>query len=126
MNSPKLLSCYTRFNECFTSMLISKHFTLKCKPSTSKYQFVKELPLRWLLVLCVLLLINSAVAADTPNKMITIPSSLVSADQGVSLIIVDRSGEQIESFLAGVRGDVHLLVLEENQEPFEQINQLLA
>ncbi|GIU05976.1 MULTISPECIES: DUF4347 domain-containing protein [unclassified Shewanella] len=143
MNSLKQTSRYTNFNDSLTGMKIFKDLSLKGLNSykgsnrNTKRRLCHDFPVYWIVLLCLLLFINDAIAEpkldlatefeQEPIVLTKLKANLIQAEQdGVSLIIVDSSLEQIEALLSGFRGEVHLLTLEENTEPFEQINQVLA
>ncbi|MCG9728658.1 DUF4347 domain-containing protein [Shewanella sp. Isolate13] len=90
-----------------------------------KHRRTHEFPFYWSLLLCLLLLINSVMAGPKSLVPTKLNSAFVDADQSINLIIVDRRLEQVEQILSGVRGELHLLILEEDVDPFEQINRAL-
>ncbi|MGS0681545.1 DUF4347 domain-containing protein [Shewanella sp. 125m-7] len=128
MNSHNQTSRYSRLIDKLTGMDIVKgiHSSRKLSQKLSRKHiqklsrkhnkpnqgFVRELPWYWVLLLCLLLFVNDVIAAIEP-------------EQRISLIILDRSVEQVDRLLADFRGELHLLIVEESQEPFEQINQAL-
>ncbi|GIU19513.1 DUF4347 domain-containing protein [Shewanella sp. MBTL60-007] len=147
MNALKQASHYSTFNDSLTEMKICKGQFFICKIFTRyfftqylgsrwpltrggskkkrKHRRTHEFPFYWLLLLCLLLLINSVMAGPKSLVPTKINSAFVDAEQSINLIIVDRRLEQIERILSGVRGELHLLILEEDAEPFEQINRAL-
>ncbi|GIU30344.1 DUF4347 domain-containing protein [Shewanella schlegeliana] len=132
MNVLKHVSRYSTFNDSLTAMKIFKgtpfsqwFLTRGSSNRKPKYRRTHEFPFYWLLLLCVLLLINSVIAAAKESAPTKLNGAFAFAEQSISLIIVDRRLEQVERILSGVRGELHLLILEEDIEPFEQINQAL-
>ncbi|ABV88789.1 hypothetical protein Spea_3476 [Shewanella pealeana ATCC 700345] len=139
MNYLKQTSRYTNFNDSLTGMTIFNDLSIRglIANKKTKRRLSHDFPVYWIVLLCLLLFINDAIAE--PNfepefesafeaesiTLTKIKSSLVKAEQSVSLIIVDSSLEQLEALLSGFSGEVHLLILEDNMEPFEQINQAL-
>ncbi|MGS0827293.1 DUF4347 domain-containing protein [Shewanella sp. 0m-8] len=126
MNPLKQISRYTTFNDSLTDMDVFKDISLKMTLAKSAMAFIRELPLCWLLLLCLLLFVNDAVAEAQSTKVTIISSELANSVESANLVILDRSVEQVESLLSGFRGDLHLLILEDDNEPFEQINQALS
>ena len=143
MNSVKQTSHDFCFNDCLTLMKSFKGLpiTRGSRNRSLKRRRTHEFPFYWLVLLCVLLIINCVIAEARDGASQVLSKSAVNNDQTssantsttaskaqgqkVSLIIIDRNLEQVERLLSGVRGEVHLLILEEETEPFEQINQAL-
>ncbi|ABZ78112.1 hypothetical protein Shal_3571 [Shewanella halifaxensis HAW-EB4] len=126
MNSLKQISRYTTFNDSLTGINIFKAISLSAVLAKSKMAYIRELPLYWLLLLCLLLFVNDALAGEDLLKVTKMPSALINSKPSANLVILDCSVEPIESLLSAFRGDLHLLILEEDVEPFEQINQALS
>ncbi|WP_299801574.1 DUF4347 domain-containing protein [uncultured Shewanella sp.] len=158
MNYLKQTSRYTNFNDSLTGMEIFKDLSLRGLIANKKTKrcFSHDFPVYWIVLLCLLLFINDAIAEpklesslerkpelslrleleselklapefeQEPMELTKLKTRLIQAEESVSLIIVDSSLEPLEALLSGFSGEVHLLSLEDNIEPFEQINQVLA
>ncbi|WP_108945502.1 DUF4347 domain-containing protein [Shewanella halifaxensis] len=141
----KAQSAYSTFNDSLTGLslmsLFGEALSFKRQPKQFNLQqphisakstcaeLIKEIPLYWIVLLCLLLCVNSAQAlersAATANLSIE-QRGLVSTEQESNLVIIDSSAEDVVDLLAQMTGDIHLLILDDHQEPFEQINQALA
>ncbi|MCL1137588.1 DUF4347 domain-containing protein [Shewanella pneumatophori] len=93
-----------------------------------------EFPWYWIAFLGLLLVINCLFATSAEAQLNKLTATAVSskqsfvqsAEQTPDLVIVDRSVAYADTLLADFTGELHLLILEEDQEPFAQINQVLA
>lgn len=129
MNTLKQASHYFIFNDSLTGMKTFKGRSFMrwsltrggAKKSTQRRPS-HEFPIYWLLLLCLLLLINSVMAEPNSLAPTKLNGTFSGGEQSISLVIVDRSVEQVERLLTEFRGELHLLILEEDIEPFEQIN----
>ncbi len=85
-----------------------------------------DLPWYWIALLGLLLFINCLFATPAEAQLTKFTTSVLTTESTPELVIVDRSVEYADTLLADFSGELHLLILEEDQEPFEQINQVLA
>ncbi|GIU42532.1 hypothetical protein TUM4438_09330 [Shewanella sairae] len=85
-----------------------------------------ELPWYWIALLGLLLFINCLFPTPAEAQLTKFTSRVLTTESTPELVIVDRSVEYADTLLADFSGELHLLILEDDQEPFEQINQVLA
>ncbi|MCL1051785.1 DUF4347 domain-containing protein [Shewanella abyssi] len=133
MESQKYISTYSTFNDSLTHLSLFDDANLETneepepatvvdtKFSSKDIKFPRQFPLTWLLLLCCLLFINEAIASELPAT-----ASLLNIDSSAVLVVVDNRVQDLQGLLQSVSGEVHLLMLDANQEPFTQINQAIA
>ncbi|MCL1058770.1 DUF4347 domain-containing protein [Shewanella gelidimarina] len=130
MDSLKHISTYSTFNDSLTHLslfaesdsALDTEFdpALDIKTASAEIKFPRQFPLTWLILLCCLLFVNEATANERPT------TSLLNVEHSAVLVIVDSTVQDLEGLLQNVRGEVHLLILDDDQEPFAQINQAIA
>ncbi|ACJ27635.1 hypothetical protein swp_0824 [Shewanella piezotolerans WP3] len=118
MNSLNQDSTYSTFNDNLTHLELFSEAELKQAPRQIK--FPRQFPISWLLLLCCLLLVNEVTATEQPI------AALLNVESSKVLLIVDNSVQDLEGLLHRLHGDIDLLVLNETQEPFSQINQAIG
>lgn len=119
MNSLNQDSTYSTFNDNLTHLELFSEAESNQAPRQIK--FPRQFPISWLLLLCCLLFVNEVTATEQP-----LTATLLNIESSTVLVIVDDKVQDLEGLLQRLQSDVDLLVLNETQEPFLQINQALS
>lgn len=119
MDSLKHISTYSTFNDNLTHLELFSE--AGSEQAAREIKFPRQFPISWLLLLCCLLFVNEVSATEQP-----LAATLLNVESSKVLVIVDNSVQDLEGLLQRLQGDIDLLVLNETQEPFSQINQALS
>ncbi|MEZ9198239.1 DUF4347 domain-containing protein [Shewanella sp. 10N.286.54.B9] len=119
MNSLNQDSTYSTFNDNLTHLELFS--SAESDLAAREIRFPRQFPISWLLLLCCLLFVNEVTASEQP-----LAATLLNVESSKVLVIVDNSVQDLEGLLQSLQGDIDLLVLNEIEEPFLQINQVLS
>ena len=119
MDSLKHVSTYSTFNDNLTHLELFSE--AGADQAAREIKFPRQFPISWLLLLCCLLFVNEVTATEQP-----LAATLLNVESSKVLVIVDNSVQDLEGLLQRLQGEIDLLVLNETQEPFSQINQALS
>ncbi|MEZ9821698.1 DUF4347 domain-containing protein [Shewanella sp. 10N.286.45.A1] len=119
MDCLKQDSTYSTFNDNLTHLELFSE--AESDQAAREIKFPRQFPISWLLLLCCLLFVNEVTATEQP-----LAATLLNVESSKVLVIVDNSVQDLEGLLQRLQGEIDLLVLNETQEPFSQINQALS